>query len=293
MRGVDISHYNKISSYPALSKAADFAIVKATQGHALSSTHYLFVDSAFHATMKGCIAAKLPVGCYHFFTAESVAEAVKEADFFCDAIEPYKDHILYAVCDCENYGGNKWIQGISHAELTKRINAFLAEVDRRGYRAAHYTNIDHINNYIRLQDIPYPVWVADYRQGAKKPCYDNVIAWQYTEQGKMDGITGTVDLNEGYFPGLAAIYRLHSWGVINSPAYWADKYGRISYLGELLEGCAAHITAKGARLCDTEEALASLVSQGMINTPGYWRQHMGDVAHLSELLCALGGCRYQ
>lgn len=293
MRGVDISHYNKITSYPALSAAVDFAIVKATQGHALSSSHNLFVDSAFHATMKGCIAAKLPVGCYHFFTAESVAAAVREADFFCDAMEPYKKYIMYAVCDCENYGGNKWIQGVSRDELTRRVNAFLAEVERRGYRAAHYTNVDHIQSYIHLGDIPYPVWVADYRKGAKKPCYDNVIAWQYAEDGKVKGIAGSVDMNEGYFPEMAAIYRLHAWGVINSPTYWAERYGRVAYLGKLLCSCADGICQKGARMTDTDKAIESLASQGMINTPGYWRQHKGDIEHLGELLCALGGGKYR
>lgn len=292
MTGVDISHYNKIASYPMLSGAADFAIIKATQGHALTSNHYLFVDSAFHKMMKGCIAAKLPVGCYHFFTAESVAAAVREADFFCDAMEPYKDKILYAVCDCENYGANKWLQGVSRAELTRRVNAFLAEVDRRGYRAAHYTNIDHINSYINLHDIAYPVWVADYRTSAKKPRYSNMIAWQYTERGHISGIDGNVDLNEGYFPELAAIYRLALWGVINSPTYWAERYGRVEFLGTLLERCAANIKHCGKRMRDLEEALDSLDTQGIINTPSYWREHAEDIKHLDELIRALGGCRY-
>ncbi len=292
MTGVDISTHNDVYSYPKLAAGVDFAVIKASQGHLMDGSAYLFVDPKFYAHIKGCIAAKIPVSVYHFLTAESVEAAEREATFFCDAIEPWKDHIVYAFCDCENYGGNKWLQGVSKAELTRRINAFCAVVEKRGYRAAHYTNIDHCNNYINLRDIPYPVWVADYRIGAKKPGYNNVIAWQYTEKGKIGGISGNVDLNHGYFPELAAVYKLFAWGVINSPAYWADRWNKVQHLGELLIKCAEKITAKGARMSDTEAAIESLAKQGVINTPGYWRQHKGDIGNLEELLRALGGCKY-
>lgn len=292
MTGIDISTHNSVYSYPMLAAGVDFAVIKASQGHLMDGSAYLFVDSKFYAHMKGCIAAKIPVAVYHFLTAESAEAAEREASFFCDAIEPWKEYIMYAFCDCENYGSNKWLQGISRAELTRRVNAFCGVAAKRGYRAAHYTNVDHINSYINLRDIPYPVWVADYRRGAKKPSYNNVIAWQYTEEGKIGGVYGDVDLNRGYFPELAAVYRLFEWGVINSPKYWAEHYGDVPYLGELLVNCAEKISAKGARMGDVGAAIRSLHEQGVINTPGYWEQHKGDIGNLEELLKALGGCRY-
>lgn len=196
---IDISRWNTVTNWNRVkASGVDLVIIKATQGHALTSSHYLFTDSKFHSHIKGAIAAGIPVGVYHFLTSKTDAEAAKEANYFCQVIRPYGDKIAFAACDAENYG-NEYLNGLSRTELTSRINTFCDFVKSCGYHAIHYTNVDHIQNYININQIPYPAWVASY--GQKKPTVagQKMIIWQYSDKGRVDGIAGNVDVNHGYF----------------------------------------------------------------------------------------------
>lgn len=197
MKIIDVSVFQGTIDWSKVkADGVDMAIIKATQGHSLSQNHYLFTDSKFTINIKGAIAAGIPVGVYHFFTGRTRDDVIKEADYFCKVIAPYKKDIIFVFCDAENYN-NKYLLGLSKTELSSRINDFCARVESNGYRVAHYTNIDHIQSYINLSSIPYPVWVAKY--SGSKPNVHNMIAWQYTSTGKIDGIRGNVDISEGYF----------------------------------------------------------------------------------------------
>lgn len=196
---IDISRWNTVVNWDKVkADGVDMVIVKATQGHSLSSKDYLFTDSKFHSHMKGAISAGIPVGVYHFFTGNTDADALKEANYFCSVINPYKDKIVFAACDAENYN-NPWLNKLSRAELTTRINTFCNRVRQNGYAPIHYTNVDHIRNYINIDQIPFPAWVASY--GQTKPVTGNqrMIMWQYTDKGRVAGISGYVDMNHGYF----------------------------------------------------------------------------------------------
>lgn len=201
-KGIDISHYQTITDWDKLAQAVDFVILKATQGHALSSSSYNFTDSKFHEYIKELIKRGVPVGAYHFFTGRTTSEAIAEADYFCSVIAPYKDKLIYAVCDAENYG-NKYLLGLTKAQLSANITAFCDRVKSNGYKAAHYTNTDHVQSYINAGSIPYPMWRAHYQSNAnaeKAPfSLENVIAWQYSSSGSVEGIKNATDLNYGYF----------------------------------------------------------------------------------------------
>jgi len=195
---IDISHYQIVKDWNAVkADGVEMVIIKATQGHALSSNSYLFTDRTFHQYIQGAINVGLPVGAYHFFTGTTNSDAIKEADYFASVIEPYKDKLDYVFCDAENYN-NKYINRLSKIQLTERINVFCDRLRDLGYKPAHYTNTDHIRSYINLSAIPYPVWQADYITKTK-PTTANLIAWQYTDKGVIAGITGAVDMNYGYF----------------------------------------------------------------------------------------------
>lgn len=197
MKIIDVSTWQGVINWAKVkADGVDMAIIKATQGHSLSSSMYLFTDSKFTANIKGAIANNIPVGVYHFFTGRTTADALAEADYFCKVIAPYKGNIIFAFCDAENYNNN-YLLGLSKADLSARINDFCGRVKARGFRAGHYTNIDHIQSYINLSAIPYPVWVAKY--GGSKPSVANMLMWQYTSTGRINGINGNVDINEGYF----------------------------------------------------------------------------------------------
>ena len=203
--GTDVSTYNKRINYTAAKIAGvRFAMVKATQGHSLYADHYLFADSMLDTHINGFYKAGIPVGAYHFFTASTVSETYAEADFFLKTLEPYRDKLsLYLACDAENYK-NKYLEGLSRSQLSELISLFCRRVEEAGYNACHYTNTDHIRNYIDLTKIPYPVWQAHYISGGttKKPADagDKLAIHQYTSAGQLTGVVGSYDLNFGYAP---------------------------------------------------------------------------------------------
>ena len=197
MKIIDVSvHQGVIDWAKVKDSGVDMAIIKATQGHSIVRPSDMFTDSKFAYNIRGAIDNRIPVGVYHFFTGTTAADAKAEADYFCKVIAPYKDQIVFAFCDAENYN-NKYLLGLTKDELTDRINQFCSRVKSYGYNVGHYTNIDHINRFINVKAIKYPVWVAKY--GGTKPDVPNMIMWQYTSIGRVNGINTSVDMNEGYF----------------------------------------------------------------------------------------------
>jgi len=203
--GIDVSNYNRQINYAAAKIAGiRFAMVKASQGHSLYKDHYLFADSSFGYHVSGFTKVGIPVGAYHFFTASNMEEVYKEADFFLETVEPYRDSIsLYLACDAENYN-NKYLQGLSRSELSTLIDTFCSRVEAAGFKACHYTNTDHIRSYIDISKISFPVWQAHYISGGavKKPtdAGEKLAIHQYTGSGQLPGVAGQYDLNFGYAP---------------------------------------------------------------------------------------------
>lgn len=203
--GIDISTLNGDINFLAVKKAGvGFAMVKASQGHALYSKGYLFEDKRFARNILGLHKVGIPVGAYHFFTASNLEETYKEADFFIKTVEPYRDKItLYLACDAEVYG-NPYINKLSRAELTRLIDAFCKRVESAGFHACHYTNTDHINNYINLYSLDFPVWHAHYSngKGTSRPTKAGKLLamHQYSDNGQLPGVVGQFDMNFGYGP---------------------------------------------------------------------------------------------
>lgn len=202
---MDVSKYNTSVNYRAAKIAGiRFAMVKATQGHALHSNHYLFTDSSFKKHIEGFFDAGIPVGAYHFFTGTDPESTLEEADYFIRTVEPYKDKIsLFLACDAENYG-NKYLMGMSREQLTFNVKLFCDAVKKAGFTPCHYTNTDHILNFIDLEGIDYPVWQAHYISGGgvKRPIHAgaDLAIHQYTADGQLAGVVGKYDLNFGYAP---------------------------------------------------------------------------------------------
>lgn len=205
--GIDVSTLNGDLNFLAVKYAGvRFAMVKASQGHSLySGNAYLFEDRRFARNVLGFHKVGIPVGAYHFFTASTLDEAYREADFFIKTVAPYRDKIsLYLACDAEAYANNPYIYKLDKAQLTSLINAFCDRVSAAGFHACHYTNTDHIRNRIDLDKIPHPVWQAHYGKssnGTPPPDAGTKLAvHQYTDSGQLPGVTGQFDLNFGYAP---------------------------------------------------------------------------------------------
>ena len=192
-RGIDVSSYQGDINW-ALVKAdgIDFALIKATQGRSETGNYRNFTDSRFDENIVGAHRWGIRCGVYHYLTAQTVSEAMAEADLFLSAIDPYKSTInLWAAVDVES----KYLP-TDKTLLTQIVNTFCSKVTSAGYRPMVYTNPYYLKN--RLNNITYwDLWLALWRAKALVPKvddYPNLRVWQWGKEA-VDGVAGKPDAN--------------------------------------------------------------------------------------------------
>jgi lysozyme len=84
------------------------------------------------------------------------------------------------------------------ASVRKNLTKWLQIVEKYyGMKPIIYTNTFIYKKYIKGHFKSNPLWLADYKSGnihslVKSP---NLKIWQYTEKGRVAGISGHVDIN--------------------------------------------------------------------------------------------------
>lgn len=194
LRGIDVSTHQGVIDWDAVAGAGlSFAIIKATQGRSEATAGLRnFTDSKFARNITEAHRIGLRVGVYHYLTAQTVTEAMEEAECFLSVISPYKALIdLWAVVDVES----KYLPKDKKL-LTQIVNTFCSRVHADDLRPMVYTNPDFIKN--RLNGITlWPLWLALWRSKTNVPKisdYPNMKLWQWGSEA-VDGINGNVDAN--------------------------------------------------------------------------------------------------
>lgn len=200
MKGIDVSILQgNINWRKAKADGVKFAMVKATQGRGeTAATKHLrvFTDGKLAANVAGAHNAGIQCGVWHYFTATTDAEAEYEAEYFVEAIKPYKQYIdLWAAVDVES---EPYLGKVSKTTLTSAAKTFMDCVKKKGFKPMLYTN----PNYLKYRFTPNAfkhddIWLAHW--GVSKPMsMPNTQIWQYG-LGRVNGINADVDLDEGYF----------------------------------------------------------------------------------------------
>ncbi|MET3583404.1 lysozyme [Mesorhizobium robiniae] len=181
VRGIDVSHHQRQIDWRRV--AADdvaFAVIKATEG----GDH---VDDAFATNLREARAAGLTVGAYHFFTF--CRPGADQARNFISVV-PRDQPLLPPVVDIEFVGNCP--RRPSPEELHAELSAFLRPVEAAFGKTAILYVTDEAARVYAGQIVGRPHWV---RSLALWPGHDDWIYWQYHDKGRVDGITGDVDLN--------------------------------------------------------------------------------------------------
>lgn len=195
--GIDVSKWNGDIDWDKVKNAGvEFAIIRA--GYRGSSTGSLVEDPYFAANMKGAKASGMPVGVYFFTQAVNEVEAVEEASAVLQLIREYQlDYPVFI--DTEGAGGSGRADNLDVETRTLVCEAFCRTIENAGYRAGVYASRNWYNNrlYADRLDSQYCIWLAEYRS---VPLYQGYYQlWQYTSKGKIDGISGKVDMNISYY----------------------------------------------------------------------------------------------
>lgn len=193
--GVDISKHTGKVYFPSL-KAAGVDYVMIRLGSRGYTTGQMTLDENFKENIEGAIEAQLDVGIYFYSQAVSQDEAVQEANFVVQNLEPYRAHVKYPVAFNMGFVSNdkSRIEGLSREDKTTVTISFLDAVRASGYVPMIYGDKEWLLKEVdltKLQD--YDVWLS---QEEEIPDYPYRYAmWQYNTDGVLNGIDGGADLN--------------------------------------------------------------------------------------------------
>lgn len=201
--GIDVAKYQGIIDWQQVADAGiDFAMIRV--GYRTQSTGVICEDPIAKYNMQEATAAGIQIGAYFFSTAITEDEAIEEAKWVTNFIASYP--ITYPVAyNCEGFSdsGNRQY-GMSNADRTDMAIAFLDYIAGADYTPMFYASKNELTNSYQWDtdrlSSKYKIWVAQYGAGMEKADYSGDHAmWQYTNQGRVDGIGQNIDLNIAYF----------------------------------------------------------------------------------------------
>ena len=192
--GVDLSEYQGDVDFAAMKNAGVEFVMLRIGGRYYGDDGLLYTDKAFDNYYQQAKAAGLKVGAYFFSQAASAEDAAEEAKY---AIEKLSGKQLdYPIAlDWENIADDTArTDNVTGDQLTDIAEPFCDTVTASGYKSLVYSNTQQMfvmYDFETMKD--YDFWLADYREFPTM--YYKFDMWQYTMEGKIDGVEGTVDLN--------------------------------------------------------------------------------------------------
>lgn len=165
------------------------------------------VDQRYIANAEACYNLNVPVMIYWFSYGYTAEMADKEAGYAIFQAKKYwkKCPIAFDLeYDTVRYARQKNIE-ITKTLATDMAIAFLKRVLKEGYIPVIYTNRDYLKNYFdnarinKEVGVNVPVWFAYYSNNEPTEVSGYLArVWQYTSKGKLNGISGNVDINKVY-----------------------------------------------------------------------------------------------
>lgn len=191
--GIDVSKYQGNINWKLVKDAGiDYAIIRL--GYRGMNEGTLELDPFYEANIKGANEAGVDAGIYFFSQAVTVEEAVEEANMVLEHIADY-DITYPIVFDTEvvtTY--NARANGLARDLRTDICIAFCETIAAAGYRPMVYANTRWMILGIDLERLTgYDKWYAYYGTTFTFPYKYQML--QYSDSGKVPGISGAVDLD--------------------------------------------------------------------------------------------------
>lgn len=257
--GIDVSQWNgNIDWDKVRASGVDYAIIRVGfRGYGTSDpVKPVMQDKNVEQNIRGALAAGLDVGLYFFSQAINVGEALEEAGACVNMARKYNiTYPIYFDTEFATSSHTGRADTLSRSKRTDLAVAFCEAVENAGYTAGVYASktffYDELQ-FSRLQN--YAIWVAHYTSKETDFKY-SYGAWQYSDSGRVDGISGYTDLNIGLYD-YAAKTDMQSVG---SETVLTDSAGLRTYLAAE-QNLARYIA-------DPSETLYNKVSSGIASLP--------------------------
>ncbi len=190
--GLDISKWQEDVDFSKVKQAgAEFIMIRV--GTRQGKNGEIVLDPKFEQNIKGALREGLEVGVYFYSYASSMKDAKQEAEWVLKQIKDY-DVTLPVVFDWEEWQRFNQYH-LSFYGLTQVAETFLSTVEKAGYEGMLYSSRTYLENMWFPTD--YDIWLAHY---TKKTNYQGKYRmWQLCNNGKIDGISGDVDIDVLYY----------------------------------------------------------------------------------------------
>lgn len=160
------------------------------------------VDANFEKNIQGAADAGLAIGVYFYSKAVTDAEAEAEATFVLEQIRDYDVSISYPIAiyweyDLKDDGtqdeSSRTVRR-NGEQVTGFIDTFCNKIKVAGFHPCYFAEKSMAYNRLNLGRLGnYDLWYGEYR-AAPSFFYDFAI-WQYTENGRVPGISEPVPIN--------------------------------------------------------------------------------------------------
>ena len=193
MKGIDVSSWQETINWSKVKGQIDFAIIRLGYGDNIERQD----DKYFFNNVNGCIANNIPFGVYIYSYATNLggnASIQSEVDHCKRLLSKIGKKPFCVYIDMEDASTQK----LGKTQLTNFALEFCKQITNAGYRAGVYANQNWFQNYLNPSTIAsygYSIWCAKYSDN-KPNISSNYDIWQYSDDGRIVGINGKVDMNK-------------------------------------------------------------------------------------------------
>lgn len=188
MKGIDVSKWQgNIDFKKVKASGIDFVIIRAGYGREISQK-----DEFFEKNYAGAKAAGLNVGAYWYSYADSVEDAVREANVCLEVLKgkQFEMPIYFDLEEKKQFDNGKQF-------CSDLVKAFCNKLEAAGYFTGLYISRWYLQNYITEEVANrYTMWIAEY--GPKLNYSGQYGIWQNSSTGNVSGISGNVDTDICY-----------------------------------------------------------------------------------------------
>lgn len=244
LKVIDLSYHNGNVDFEKVKRQVDGIILRCGYGSNITSQD----DKKFKEYADNCVKCNIPFGIYLYSYAKTMEEAKSEAEHCLRLAEPYKNNLFYPIyLDLEESG--------TESGAVNRALVFGEAIEKNGYWCGIYANEYWWNKTLAGGVLDrFTKWVAKYGKNDGIPHEKPNISgtydiWQYSSTGKVDGISGNVDVNICYRNFLAEIKPNATQEPILQPAQrtYAHKIGEHVVFGTCYRSStdpvSAHLSA--------------------------------------------------
>lgn len=200
--GIDVSNHQETIAWPAVAASGqEFAFIKATEADG-------YRDPYFPGNWIGSRENGIARGAYHFARPEYGNSAQAEADHFLNYVVPHGIGtgdmlVLDLEPDPSNVDVGAW--ALEWLKIVEQRTGVVPIV----YTGPWIIDREGLDDYTDLAR--YALWLAAYQPTQPRPPapWTSIAFWQYTDKGRVPGVSGNCDQN---------------W--FNAPAELLAKYGK-------------------------------------------------------------------